>query len=76
MLQWPTAIASDVDSESEISLSKVKKGVFSDEVSCFMCQRVVSGLTYVLLLTVVPFLYFHLSGESATAAPQPNSEYR
>ena len=76
LLQWLTGIASDVDSESEISLAKVKKGVFFNEVSCFVCQRVVSGLNYVLLLTIVPFLYFCLSGESATAAPQPNSEYR
>ena len=74
MLWSPAVIASNDDSESEISLYKVKKGVFFNEVSCFVCQGHWSRLfpAAVGSLLTVPLL---LSGES-TVAPQPQSEYR
>lgn len=79
LLRLPTVVASNNDSDSEISLYKVKKDVFFNEVSCFVCECMVSGLNYFLLLWG-PFLLLCfsllLSGESATAAPQPNGKYR
>lgn len=61
MLRSPTVIASNDDSESEISLYKVKKGVFFNEVSCFVCQGMVTGLDYFLQLwgLFLLFLYFY-----------------
>lgn len=49
------------------------------DISCFVLKCMVSGLNYLLLLWGLFLLLCFpllLSGESATAAPQPNSEYR
>lgn len=49
------------------------------DISCFVLKCMVSGLNYLLLLWGLFLLLCFpllLSGESATVAPQPNSEYR